>query len=169
MEIDDRKINRSIDGNRLRLVNWHRLASANRWTIDNHRKVVVNYIDWHRLTSIAVQNKFCYFVRVYKQREYYFLIFSCNVWDEINLFTVTQISKQQFSAFLVAVILAIFSCTVVVVETQSSLQHFPFFQIPLYTMRDEIIQGNRVGFPRVIYYVTRATKKDKKRKRQSRS
>ena len=29
-EIDDRKINRSIDGNRLRLVNWHRLASANR-------------------------------------------------------------------------------------------------------------------------------------------
>ena len=49
MEIDDRKINQSIDGNRLRLVNWHRLASANRWTIDNHRKVVVNYIDWHRL------------------------------------------------------------------------------------------------------------------------
>jgi len=44
IEIDDRKINRSIDGNRL-LVNWHRLTSANRWTIDNHEKVVVNYID----------------------------------------------------------------------------------------------------------------------------
>ena len=30
MKVDDRKINRSIDGNRLRLVNWYRLASANR-------------------------------------------------------------------------------------------------------------------------------------------
>ena len=51
MEIDYWKINRSIDGNRLRLVNSHRLASANRWTIDNHRKVVVNYIDWHLLLT----------------------------------------------------------------------------------------------------------------------
>ena len=51
MEIDDWKINRSIDGNRLRLVNSHQLASANRWTIDNHRKVVVNYINWHLLLT----------------------------------------------------------------------------------------------------------------------
>ena len=30
MKIDDRKTNRSIDDNRLIIVNWHRLASANR-------------------------------------------------------------------------------------------------------------------------------------------
>ena len=33
------------------LVNWHRLASANRWPIDNHTKVVVTY----RLSSIGVE------------------------------------------------------------------------------------------------------------------
>ena len=30
MKVDDRKISRSIDGNRLRLVNWHRLTLADR-------------------------------------------------------------------------------------------------------------------------------------------
>ena len=30
MKIDDRKTNRSIDDDRLIIVNWHRLASANR-------------------------------------------------------------------------------------------------------------------------------------------
>ena len=34
------------------LVNWHRLASANRWPIDNHTKVVAT----HRLSSIGVKN-----------------------------------------------------------------------------------------------------------------
>ena len=33
------------------LVNWHRLASANRWPIDNHTKVVAT----HRLSSIGVE------------------------------------------------------------------------------------------------------------------
>ena len=33
------------------LVNWHRLASANRWPIDNHTKVVAT----HRLSSIGVK------------------------------------------------------------------------------------------------------------------
>ena len=33
------------------LVNWHRLASANRWPIDNHTKVVTT----HRLSSIGVE------------------------------------------------------------------------------------------------------------------
>ena len=49
MKIDDRKTNRSIDDNRLIIVNWHRLASANRWSIDNHTEVVANFIDCHRL------------------------------------------------------------------------------------------------------------------------
>ena len=39
IKIDDKKINLSIDGNRIRLVNWHRLASG-------HIKVFVNFIDW---------------------------------------------------------------------------------------------------------------------------
>ena len=33
------------------LVNWHRFASANRWPIDNHTKVVAT----HRLSSIGVE------------------------------------------------------------------------------------------------------------------
>ena len=33
------------------LVNWHRLASGNRWPIDNHTKVVAT----HRLSSIGVE------------------------------------------------------------------------------------------------------------------
>ena len=33
------------------LVNWHQLASANRWPIDNHTKVVAT----HRLSSIGVK------------------------------------------------------------------------------------------------------------------
>ena len=35
------------------LVNWHRLASANRRPIDNHTKVVAT----HRLSSIGVKKK----------------------------------------------------------------------------------------------------------------
>ena len=49
IKIDDRKTNRSIDDNQLIIVNWHRLASANRWSIDNHTEVVANFIDCHRL------------------------------------------------------------------------------------------------------------------------
>ena len=46
-EIDDQKVNQSIDGNRLWLVNWHQLALANRFPIDNHTKVLANFIDCH--------------------------------------------------------------------------------------------------------------------------
>ena len=70
--------------------------------------------------------------------------------------------------FLVAVILTIFSCTIFVVETQLSLQIFSSFSDPcIHTERLNYPRGNRLGFPKVIYCVTRATKKDKKRKRQS--
>ena len=44
MEIDDRKTNRYQS---IKLVNWYRLVSANRWSIDNHTKIV------HRLLSIG--------------------------------------------------------------------------------------------------------------------
>ena len=45
MEIDDRKTNWSIDI--VKLVIWHRLVSVNRWSIDNHTKII------HRLVSIG--------------------------------------------------------------------------------------------------------------------
>ena len=50
IKIDDRKSNRSIDANRCRLVNWHRLVLANQWPIDSHPKVFRN----HWLPSIGL-------------------------------------------------------------------------------------------------------------------
>ena len=61
------------------LVNWHRLASANRWPIDNHTKVVAT----HRLPSIGVK-KSQYPTR--SSMYVYELAVRTNVWD-LNLFT----------------------------------------------------------------------------------
>ena len=61
------------------LVNWHRLASANQWPIDNHTKVVAT----HRLSSIGVKNS------RYPTRSslyIYALAVRTNVWD-LNSFT----------------------------------------------------------------------------------
>ena len=57
MEIDDRKTNRYHS---IKLVNWYRLVSANRWSIDNHTKNRSSIaIDWHshlEQTSRTVEN-----------------------------------------------------------------------------------------------------------------
>ena len=61
------------------LVNWHRLASANRWPIDNHTKVVAT----NRLSSISIKKSW------YPTRSslyVYALAVRTNVWD-LNLFT----------------------------------------------------------------------------------
>ena len=62
------------------LVNWHRLASANRWPIDNHTKVVAT----HRLSSIGVKKKFRYSTR--SSMYVYALAVPTNVSD-LNSFT----------------------------------------------------------------------------------
>ena len=62
------------------LVNWHRLASANRWPIDNHTKVVAT----HRLSLIGVKK-----ISVIPTRSsmyVYALAVRTNVWD-LNSFT----------------------------------------------------------------------------------
>ena len=61
------------------LVNWHRLASANRWPIDNHTKVVAT----HRLSLIGIK-KSRYSTR--SSLYVYALAVRTNVWD-LNLFT----------------------------------------------------------------------------------
>ena len=61
------------------LVNWHRLASANRWPIDNHTEVVAT----HRLSSIGVKK-----LGIPRSSMYvYALAVRANVWDDLNLFT----------------------------------------------------------------------------------
>ena len=44
MTIDHRKSNRANRCQSIRLVNWYRLASANRWPIDNHTKTLLSSI-----------------------------------------------------------------------------------------------------------------------------
>ena len=73
------------------LVNWHWLASVNRWSIDNHTKVVAT----HRLPSIGVKKSQC----PTRSSLYVYALAAVtvrtNVWD-LNSFTELFVCMQLY-------------------------------------------------------------------------
>ena len=57
--------NRWMETNRCQLVNWYRLVSVNRWSINSHMKLSANYIDWNTRPLF----KACYLKLTYSSPE----------------------------------------------------------------------------------------------------
>ena len=162
------KTNRSIDDNRLIIVNWHRLASANRWSIDNHT-VVANFIDCQPLALISCLGIFRY--RASARRSYIFfkpqlqslrIVHRCGSAKTAQIIKTSNISRCQkykldrFSFEFIAKIQLTWDT--VVVQTRLSLLLFLlfFYFLSMHVQTPTSTSIFRVEFPRVIYGVAKS-------------
>ena len=76
MKIDDQK------SNRYRLVNWHRLVSANWWPIDNHTTVFVNH--WLPSTGLKFLFLMKWFTALSRQLNSYVDFIQLS-WSSVNV------------------------------------------------------------------------------------